>query len=178
MFERAAELGYGDDITSLRALDATFMKCALSSLVGNCSEKERLIGKTKGGWTSKATFLVDENGRVHGWCLSPGNQHDQKAAAGLGELQEGLIIIADKGYDSKPFRDWLEKFKCMHNIAQKSNAIIKLLFDKELYKKRHVVENVFNHAKWWDRIAYRRERHPDHAKTFINLFCLGTWIAE
>lgn len=177
MFEKAAIDAADSTPSPLRALDATFMKCALSSLVGNCSEPERLIGKTKGGWNSKATFLVDEKGRVHDWCMSPGNRHDQKAAMELQKLEEGLLINADKGFDSRPFKEWLRTRGCRSNIAQKCTSPVDLSFSPELYKRRHIVENVFNNAKWWDRIAFRRERHPDHAKTFVNLFCLATWIS-
>ena len=176
MFDKLVQEGTGSSTSPLRAIDATFMKCALSSLVGNCSEKQRLIGKTKGGWNSKATFLVDQEGGVHDWSMSPGNRHDQKAAMELRHLDQGLLINADKGYDSRPFRDWLRGRGCRSNIAQKCTSEVDLSFSPELYKRRHIVENVFNHAKWWDRIAYRRERHPKHAKAFVNLFCLATWL--
>jgi hypothetical protein len=134
MFEKAAQDGARANTSPLRALDATFMKCALSSLVGNCSEKERLIGKTKGGWNSKATFLVDEDGRVRDWCMSPGNRHDQKAAMDLTQLEVGLLINADKGFDSRPFRNWLRERGCRSNIAQKCTSEVDLSFSPELYK--------------------------------------------
>ena len=73
-------------------------------------------------------------------------------------------------------RGLLDKLGCLHNIPQRSNAKVELYFNKELYKDRHVVENVFCCAKWWDRIITRRERRGDHALAWPTLFAISTWI--
>lgn len=162
----------------LRALDATFIRTSLCALVGQCGKAERLVGRTKGGQTSKCTMLVDMEGRVHDLRLDPGNCADINAGFELIYEQEFIHLLADKAYDSAELRQALENLGCDHNIPQRSNAKEKLPFDRELYKKRHIVENTFAKAQWWERIRTRRERRGDHAEAFITLFAISTWINE
>jgi transposase len=172
MFKRSKRKVRG----KLRALDATFGHVALCALVGHCGEAERLIGKTKGGWTTKLSILVDMQGRIHELRLDPGNCHDLNAGLELILQQHDIMLLADKGYDSAEFRQILENLGCRHNIPQRCTAKRKLPFNRHLYKKRHVVENVFCKAKWWDRITTRRERRGDHASAWSTLFALTTWL--
>jgi transposase len=176
VWKKMLELCKGKTRCKLRALDATFIRTALCALVGQCGKAQRLVGRTKGGWTSKCTMIVDMEGRVHDLRLDPGNCADINAGFELIYDQEFIQLLADKGYDSAEFRQVLENLGCDHNIPQRSNAKEKLPFDKELYKKRHIVENIFAKAQWWDRIRVRRERRGDHATAFITLFAIGTWV--
>jgi transposase len=172
MFKRVRKKCRG----KLRALDATFSHVALCALVGNCGAAQRLIGKSKGGWTTKISILVDMKGRIHELRLDPGNCADITAGFELIYSQHDIMLLADKGYDCAELRQVLENLGCRHNIPQRCNAKIKLPFNKHLYKKRHVVENVFCKAKWWDRITTRRERRGDHASSWATLFAINTWI--
>jgi transposase len=160
----------------LRALDATFCHSAMCALVGQCGGAQRLIGKTKGGWTTKLSIVVDMKGRIHGLRIDPGNCADITAGLQLAQYLKEILLLADKGYDAKELRELLDRNGCLHNIPQRSTAKLKLYFNKELYKSRHVVENVFCKAKWWDRITTRRERRGDHAAAWPTLFATMTWF--
>lgn len=161
---------------TLRALDATFCHSAMCALVGQCGGAQRLIGKTKGGWTTKLSIIVDMDGRIHELRIDPGNCADITAGLQLAASLKEILLLADKGYDSKELRHLLEQLGCLDNIPQRSNAKVELYFNKELYKKRQVVENVFCNAKWWDRITTRRERRGDHAAAWPTLFAIMTWV--
>ncbi len=49
----------------------------------------------------------------------------------------------DKGYDSKSIVKFAAKNGMNAVIISRSNAKISRIYDKELYKKRHIVENLF-----------------------------------
>ena len=86
------------------------------------------------------------------------------------QLPEATTLIADKGYDSDEFRDALEAKGISHCIPPKSNRIIKHTYDKELYKTRHRIENMFGKLKDWRRISTRYDRC---AHTFFSAICIA-----
>lgn len=86
------------------------------------------------------------------------------------QLPGATTLIADKGYDSDEFRDALEAKGISHCIPPKSNRIIQHTYDKELYKTRHRIENMFGRLKDWRRIATRYDRC---AHTFFSAICIA-----
>lgn len=78
-------------------------------------------------------------------------------------------VLGDKGYSSKAIRTWLRRRGISHTIPERADQIRNRLrrgsrdgrppaFDKQLYKRRNVVERRFNLE------AMARHRHP-HDKT-------------
>ena len=85
------------------------------------------------------------------------------------------MLLADKGYDSGPFRTWLRNKRMRPVIPGKSNRKKKIRHDKQAYKGRNVVERLFEdegvvlpgHAQGEERRVVllpaeplRRYRHP------------------
>jgi transposase len=63
------------------------------------------MGRSRGGLTTKIHALVDANGLPIALKLTEGQAHDGKSAADLlGNLGEGQILLADRGYDSDALR--------------------------------------------------------------------------
>ena len=52
----------------------------------------------------------------------------------------------------------------------KSNRKIQIPYDKELYRKRHKIENMFGKLKDWRRIHTRYDRR---AHTFMSAICIA-----
>ncbi|UGY20136.1 IS5 family transposase [Bradyrhizobium septentrionale] len=70
---------------------------------GACITKNRrqLMGRSRGGLTSKIHALVDSNGLPVRLALSPGGAHDVRLAGKLlSRLKSGSMLLADRGYDA------------------------------------------------------------------------------
>jgi len=67
-------------------------------------------------------------------------------------------IIGDRGYDSNRIRLWLAERTITACIPPKKNRKSKPPYDWHLYKKRHLIENMFAKLKDWRRVATRYDR--------------------
>lgn len=80
-----------------------------------------MMGRSRGGLTSKIRALVDGNGLPVRLTLSPGEAHDVRLAGKLlSGLKSGSTLLADRGYDA----DWIRELAmkgCVGNIPPKSN---------------------------------------------------------
>ena len=93
-----------------------------------------------------------------------------------GPLEPPLThAIMDKGYDSDRIRAHLVAQDMVPVIPTKSNRIVPIDYDKDLYKLREKVERFFNHLKQFRRIATRYEKL---SQTFLALIHLvAAWIS-
>ncbi|WP_206057867.1 transposase, partial [Novacetimonas pomaceti] len=74
-------------------------------------------------------------------------------------------VIGDRGYDSNRIRLSLAKRNITACIPPKKNRKSKPSYNWHLYKKRHLIENMFAKLKDWRRVATRY----DHcAHTFMS----------
>ena len=91
----------------------------------------------------------------------------------LDALPEAEVLIADKGYDSDRLREALAERgvkSCIPGRAKRKEAII---YDKELYKSRNLIERLFGRLKDWRRIATRYDRC---AHTFFSAICIAATV--
>ncbi|SHJ96807.1 Transposase DDE domain-containing protein, partial [Roseomonas rosea] len=88
--------------------------------------------------------------------LSEGQMNDQKGANILAPvLPKARELIADRGYDSNPFRTALAERGIAACIPPKKNRKQPIPYDKALYRLRHRIEIAFGRPKDWRRIAIR-----------------------
>jgi transposase len=114
---------------------------------------------------------VDEQGKPVQLLLSEGQMSDYKGARQLlAFLPDAKVMIADRGYDADWFRQALKDKNITPCIPPKKNRRQQILYDTELYKKRHKVENMFAKLKDWRRIATRYDRC---AHTFFSAICIA-----
>jgi transposase len=94
--------------------------------------------------------------------LSAGQMNDQKGANILAPILPGAReLIADRGYDSNPFRAALAERGIAACIPPKRNRKAAIPYDKVLYRQRHRIEIAFGRLKDWRRIATRYDRCPN-----------------
>jgi putative transposase len=87
--------------------------------------------------------------------LTEGQMSDHKGAALLfSALPRAKELLADKGYDS----DWFRAALTERGITPRKNRKIQYHYDKDLYRLRHKIENVFGRIKDWRRVATRYDR--------------------
>lgn len=80
------------------------------------------------------------------------------------------MLLADRGYDSGPFRTWLRNKRMRPVIPGKINRIRKIRHDKQAYKERNVVERLFGRMKEWSCLAMRREKNDSSFFSLLSLF--------
>jgi putative transposase len=120
---------------------------------------------------SKLHAVTDGEGKPLLLMLTEGQMSDHKGAKILyPDLPAANTLIADKGYDSDEFRDALTAKEITACIPPKRNRTIQHAYDKELYKTRHRIENMFGKLKDWRRVATRYDRC---AHTFFSAICIA-----
>ncbi len=103
------------------------------------------MGRSRGGLTTKIHALVDANGLPIALKLTEGQAHDGKSAADLlGNLGEGQILLADRGYDSDALRARLAAQGAWGNIKPMPGRVNIPSFSSYLYRFRNLVERFFN----------------------------------
>ena len=118
-----------------------------------------MIGRTKGGLTSKLHVVCDGKGRPVRLHLSEGQCSNFTGAdLLLQDLPQARVLIGDKGYDSNKIRSLLLEQGITPCIPSRRNRNKKVPYSKRLYKMRHKVENLFAKLKDWRPIATRYDR--------------------
>ena len=106
--------------------------------------------------------------------LSAGQISDYTGAAALlSSMPNGKVLLADKGYDADWFRDALTDRGIEACIPSKSNRKIHIPHDKDRYRNRHKIENMFGKLKDWRRIHTRYDRC---AQTFLSAIALAATV--
>jgi len=83
------------------------------------------------------------------------------------------VLLGDKGYDSDWFRAALESRGINVCIPPKANRKVQYHYDRQLYRQRHKVENMFGRIKDWRRVATRYDRC---AHTFMSAISIAATV--
>lgn len=106
--------------------------------------------------------------------LTAGQVSDFKGAELLvDDLPAADTMLGDKGYDADWFREALQGKNITPCIPPRKNRTQKIDYDKELYKQRHKIENMFGRIKDWRRIATRYDRC---SHTFFSAICIAAIV--
>jgi putative transposase len=123
---------------------------------------------------SKLHAVCDGEGRPIVMMLTEGQMSDHKGAVLMFDaLPNAKELLGDKGYDSDWFRAALTARGITPCIPPKSNRKVQYHYDKEVYKKRHLVENLFAKIKDWRRIHTRYDRC---AHTFMSAIAIAATV--
>tara|TARA_R100000365_G_C2738264_1_gene67250 strand:+ start:615 stop:917 length:303 start_codon:yes stop_codon:yes gene_type:complete len=95
------------------------------------------------------------------------------------DLPTASHLIADRSHDSVCFRQVLTDKGIEPCIPSSRSRKIPFPYDKDLYRQRHSVENLFAKLKGWPRIA---TRYDLCAHTIFSAICIAAtiifWIIE
>lgn len=137
----------------------------------------RAIGKSRGGPTTKIHMAADAHGNPLCVEITGGQVHDSQFAGVLIEQVSGENLIADKGYDSEEIRKRIRSKKMIPIIPSRStNKTPNPEFDKDLYKNRHLIENLFARLKHFRSIATRFEKLARNFKSMLMFACTFIWL--
>ena len=127
--------------------------------------------------TSKIHALCDALGRPTALLLTPGQTSDLVGFDHLWNAITSEVVIADKGYDAdKRVRQVLAKAGKTAVIPPRRNRKNPACYDKELYKRRHHVENFFSRLKDYRGIATRYDKSAMCFLAGVYLACAIIWL--
>jgi transposase len=160
---------------TVRYLDSTHIKvhrCAANPPGG---QGVQAMGRTRGGLNTKLHALVDARGRPLSLVLSAGQEADISYAQTVVRAQPAAWVVADKAYDSDPFRQWLAARGTQACIPPRAKRKHPARFSRKRYRGRHRVENFFERLKNFRRIATRYDKL---AETFFGFVCLAATLVS
>jgi transposase len=111
--------------------------------------------------------VITRDGKLVEGLLSGGEAQEVTVAAELTEDRAGCAVIADRGYDRNGFRRELEANNNTAVIPGRKNRKKEIVYDKEAYKKRGLIERIFGKLKENRRLAVRYEKSDINFLGFI-----------
>lgn len=160
---------------------------------------DEALGRSRGGLTTKLHLACDGAGRPLAIDLTGGNTNDCTQATVLLDAirvpRRGAgrprtrpeHLLADKGYSTRALRTELRRRRIGHTIPerrdQRANRVRKgcrggrpPAFDRELYKRRNVVERCFNQLKQHRGVATRYDKTATSFKAMVTLASILLWL--
>jgi transposase len=189
-FNRWAKLGICERLFDLlksrapdaewQAIDATIVR-AHQHAAGAQGGGEQEIGRSKGGPTSKIHALCDAHGNPTKIVLTPGQTHDVRRGKELVRSTETYCeaLLADKAYDAAAIRDEAKSLGIKPLIPFRicTQAGREAGFDADLYRHRHIVENLFCRLKQFRAIATRYDKLARNFLAGAHIACAYLWAA-
>ena len=121
-------------------------------------------GKPSVGWLYgfKLHLVVNDQGEILAFCLTPGNVDDRHPVP---KLAKGLVgkLVGDKGYLSQPLAQQLLVSQGLHLITKLRKKMHNRLLDwsdKLLLRKRAIIETITDQLKNISQIEHSRHRSP------------------
>jgi transposase len=162
--------------------------------------KEALLGRSRGGLTSKIHLAVDRNCRPLSLVLTAGQAADspqfvpvlQKVRVRLPvgrPRTRPVAVAADKAYSSRGNRSYLRKRSIKAVIPEKKDQAANrkkkgsrggrpVSHDADLYQERNTVERLINKLKAWRGIATRYDKTPESYLASLHLRASMIWIND
>ena len=127
-------------------------------------------GKTSMGWFFgfKLHLIVNDQGEILAFQLTPGNVDDRKPVPKMSEKLFGKLF-ADRGYISKDLFQQLynEGLMLITTIRKNMKNQLMLLDDKLMLRKRSIIETINDQLKNISQIEHTR--HRSFANFIVNL---------
>jgi hypothetical protein len=121
-------------------------------------------GKTSVGWFYgfKLHLVVNDEGELLAFCLTPGNVDDRRPVPKLAKRLFGTLF-GDKGYLSQPLAEQLlvtQGLRLITKLRKKMRNRLLTLSDKLLLRKRAIIETINDQLKNVCQIEHSRHRSP------------------
>lgn len=159
-------------------IDGSIVRAHQDSCGGKGGPAENMIGRSKGGPSTKIHAVTTLAGLPLFIKLSQGQEHDVKNAEDLIPHIRGNAFIADKGYDSNSLIAAVEKAGKEAVIASSRSRKAPREIDEKLYGSRFRVEIFFHNIKRKRRIASRYEKTARNYLAMIEVACGILWLIE
>ena len=140
---------------------------------GTQAERDRreALGRSRGGFGTKACVIADGLGRAVAFILAPGQAHELPHAIPLLDRLPGVPkwVVADRSYASQAFREHIWTLAARPAIPPKRTEAAVACPDW-IYNNRNQVERLWARLKEWRAIATRYEKT---ASSFMGVLALA-----
>lgn len=120
-------------------------------------------------------MAINEKGLPLAFSITAGTVADCSEAVSLIENLKSEGLIADRAYDTDEIIHFsTENYKIVV-IPPKKNRKVQRDYDKEVYKKRHLVENAILYLKRWRAIATRYAKLTESFHAAVLVRCIAIW---
>nr|WP_318206183.1 IS5 family transposase [Streptomyces sp. SCL15-4] len=159
---------------------------------------DHALGRSRGGLTTKIHLACDGRGRPLALLITPGQRHNSICAQALLDRirvprtgpgrprRRPDHVIADKAYSSRGFRSYLRQRGIPHTIPEKADQLRHRHnrgsgggrppgFNREIYRRRNVVERCFNKLKGFRGIATRYDKTATSYEAAVSLASFLLW---
>lgn len=160
-------------------LDGTIIRahaCAAGAPVARGGQSAQALGKSRGGFTCKIHIVVDALGNPLDFVLTPGQKHEVKQAPQLLAGHHCDYVIGDKAYDADDLLDLIENMGATPVIPPRKGRKNPQVYDKHLYKERHLIECFINKIKWFRRIFSRFDKLDVRYLDFLFFVSTLIWV--
>lgn len=157
-------------------MDSTCCRAHQASAGARKSSGPQGIGVTGGGLNTKIHALCDALGNPVQLVLTAGQRHDSKVAVELLTGVQAKAVVADKAYDSNEIVEHAQENGMEVVIPPKENRKQPRALDKDRYKARHLVENLFQRMKVFRRVATRFDKLDCMFLGFVHLAAMKKWL--
>ena len=106
IWEKIFEILLADSKSKYRMIDSTIVRAHQHATTGRWV-KNKTVGRSRGGLTTKLNCLADGTGRLVKIQLTGGHMADCRVAEMLLKGQKAEAVLADKGYDSDAIVDFI-----------------------------------------------------------------------
>jgi transposase len=159
------------------------------------------LGRSRGGLTSKIHLAVDGRGRPMSILVTPGQAGDNpqllplldqvsvRPAWGGRPRSRPRRVIADKAYSHPSTRRELRRRGIAFTCPERSDQITWRKakgpaggrppgFDRQIYKKRNVVERCFGRLKQFRGLATRYAKRLAYYRTEVVIATIAIWLRD
>ena len=133
----------------------------------NGGQTSEALGRSKGGFTTKLNAAVNDAFLPLRFTLTAGACHDVTQATALICGYTCQYIIADAAYDSDALRETIVDQGAVAVIRPRKNRVEERPYDKQVYKRRNVIERFFHRLKQYRRVATRYDKYADRYLGFV-----------
>ena len=133
----------------------------------NGGQKSEALGRSKGGFTTKLNAAVNDAFLPLRFTLTAGACHDVTQAPALITGYTCQYIIADAAYDADALRETIVAQGAVAVIRPRNNRVEDRPYDKEVYKRRNIIERFFHRLKQYRRVATRYDKYADRYLGFV-----------
>ena len=130
-------------------------------------QEAQALGRTRGGFTSKINLSLSDEWVPLRFTLTAGQRNDITQASELIKGYSYQYMIGDKAYDSDAFIAEIVSNDAIAVIPPRKNRKETRTYDKELYKKRNIIERFFHRLKQYRRVATRYEKYAVRYLGFV-----------
>jgi transposase len=179
VWERFFSFFSADPDMELLIPDSTVIRahpCAAGALKKHGGQEQQALGRSCGGFGTKIHIAVDALGNALRFILTPGQYQDITQAETLTAGFFPSAVPADKGYDSDPYRQYLRDRRIIPVIPPRSNRKNPQGYDRDIYRKRYLVEFFINKIKQFRRIFSRFEKLSERYLSFLHFGGALIWL--